>query len=500
MDDLEATDGHPAPGASLAAGMPSDTPDPTAGVPLDAPRGVRPPWACEVGKPHPRGIMLNVGIRFLPAKSDGIDYQIRGVVDVPGPPYGDDERAHLAKVLSQAADLPQRRYQYALHHWEETAGGDGVRIDRCGPIPVLTDDDIFDRKSFAAPDVEETTDVDNDLSDEQHDEWVREYGAKPYCRYETRGDLHQRLEDIWVNTLVLKRSGRIGLTTDHNWYRLQQHVITELLLRGEPPSPSNRHPRVPEARPFFDGDLCRSAARVVSTRGTQHDVLIEYGKREHMEALFRDGHVYLNSATRYNESFHNQAVRDDELAIPFKGGYVRSTDPIRYYDRAQPPPRSLADRGVAFRPIHEAPDLVARQYATMTIQMQTDYWMFCMAEVLDQRLFADFQADCCLIIRRRPFLQRLLSAARFQLRHVDPNYGRVQYVDPLGAWPTGARVTRSIPIHMTKVFRYAYQREVRFAFLPRRFHERLEPRLLRIKPISDIAEFVPLPHNDPPGP
>ena len=103
--------------------------------------------------------------------------------------------------------------------------------------------------------------------------------------------------------------------------------------------------------------------------------------------------------------------------------------------------------------------------------------MFCLAGVLDQRLFADFQADCCLIIRRRPFEERLLRATTLQLRNVDAYFGRVLYVDSLGARPARVRVTRSIPIHMTKLFRYANQREIRFALLSRRFQEQLTPGL-----------------------
>ena len=51
---------------------------------------------------------------------------------------------------------------------------------------------------------------------------------------------------------------------------------------------------------------------------------------------------------------------------------------------------------------------------------------------------------------------------------------------------------RWVPIHLTKVLRYAYQREVRFAFLPNTFQERLDPQLLGIGPTSNIADFVPL--------
>lgn len=411
---------------------------------------------------------------------------------VGSPPYGDDERRYLAEVLLDSANLPQRRYEYAVLDWITEDGGDGVRVDKCNPIPVLTGDSISDLKVFTPPEVEEVGDNDR-LGSEQHNEWIREYGANRYCRYETRQELHQRYQDIWANILVLTRSGKMALTTDKDWYRLQQHVITEMLIRGEPPTRSNQDPRVQEARPFFDGELCRKAASIVSTRGTDHDVLVKYGKREHMEALFRRGELYLNSATSFNASVHNQAVQDDELAINFKGGYTRATHPTRFYDENQQPPEHVVEQGAGIRLIYDLPELRLNQYATMTIRMATDYWMFCMADILDQRLFADFEADSCLIIRRKPFVERVLRTATLHLPNVQGQFGRVRYIDPLGAWPAGTCVTPSIPIHMMKVFRYTYQREVRFAFLPKRFQKRLEPRFLRIGPISDIAEFVPLP-------
>ena len=98
-----------------------------------------------------------------------------------------------------------------------------------------------------------------------------------------------------------------------------------------------------EARPFFDGNLCQKAASVVLARGKDHDMLVKYGKREHMESLFREGEMYLHSATSYNDSVHNQAVRDNELAIDFKGGYLRATRPMRFYDRGQLPPDMRSD-------------------------------------------------------------------------------------------------------------------------------------------------------------
>ena len=478
---------------SNAAPIASGQSEPPAGALLEAPRGIREGWVEEVGKPHRIGIKLNVGVRFIPSDEKGIDYQVRGVVDVPSPPYGDDERSYLAKVLVDSAEIPQNEYQYAVIDWVATEGGDGVRVDKCGPITHPTGDDIFNDKVFTAPDVEEMDDNDG-IGSEQHNEWVREYGANRYCRYETRQELQQRYQDIWANTQVLTRSGKLGLTTDNKWYRLQQHVIAEMLLRGEPPTPSNQDPRVSEARPFFDGELCRKAASVVSARGTDSEVLVKYGKREHMKALFQNGCLYLNSATNYNESVHNQAVQDEELAIEFKGGFICATDPIQFYGRKNPPPQRVVDSGAGFRTIYEVPELNREQYATTTIRMVTDYWMFCMADGLDQRLFADFEADSCLIIRRKPFEERLRRMVTLHVPNTERHFGRVQYVDPLGTLrlAAGAKVARSIPIHMTKVFRYAYQREVRLALLPRTFRARVQPRVLHMGSISDIAEFVQL--------
>ena len=202
-------------------------------------RRVRSDWAEQVGKPHPAGIRLNVGVRFNSTKGNGIDYQVRGVVDVPSAPYGDDERSYLATVLLDSADLPQRRYEYAVFDWVAVEGGDGVRVEECNPVPVLTGNDIIDLKTFTPPEVDESVD-NHDLGAEQHNKWNREYGANRYCRHETRQELHQRYQDIWVNCLVLTRSGKMGLTTDENWYRLQQHVIAEMLMRGEPPTQTNQ--------------------------------------------------------------------------------------------------------------------------------------------------------------------------------------------------------------------------------------------------------------------
>ncbi|MCY3813508.1 MAG: hypothetical protein OXH15_17070, partial [Gammaproteobacteria bacterium] len=111
---------------------------------------------------------------------------------------------------------------------------------------------------------------------------------------------------------------------------------------------------------------------------------------------------------------------------------------------------------------------------------------------LDPRFFLDFDADCCVIIMRRPFVERLISKAPPQLPNTSMSVGGVRYVDPLGALPSSWPV-KSSDIPMTKLFRYAYQREVRFTCVPSKPTEQLEPRVLHLGPLTDIAELVAIP-------
>ena len=462
---------------------------------LGAPRGIRPKWAGQVGKPHAIGIQLNVGVRLARSEHNGLDYQIRGVVDVPAHPYGDDERNLLAQVLFRATDLPHKeRLEYALLDWFAIDGGSGVRIDYCTAIPTITvGKEIVQLKQFTPPDIE----LDNSaqISAQKHAGWAREYRANRYCRYESRQELNQRFQDILVNTRVLTRSGKLDRTTDESWYRLLQHVITEMQLRGEPPTPWNDDPRVQAASPFFDGELCRKAASTVSVRGTSHDLIVKYGKQRHMEDLYRKGIVYLNPASDYDKSSHNQAVQDDERSIVVKGGYFPSERPEDLYDEDTLPDdiqQLIEEEEAGFSAIYGRPELRRSQYASVSIDMRTDYWMFCISDVLDQRLFADFEADSCVVIRRKPFVDRILSKSRLVLPNMRMVFGDASYIDPLGAFASGAPVKWSLPVHMTKLFRYAYQREVRFVCIPGRFQARLNARCLEIGPISDFAELIVL--------
>ena len=449
---------------------------------------VRQSWAKQVGHPHQAGVRLNVFVELLLSENDEVEYQIRGVVDVPDMPYGDAERQYLVQVLVGAANLPNaKKYKFTLLEWERVVGGNGVQIVRAKPIPTITVASIVGKIKKTHPPEMEVQDLTQQQLHER-EKWVREYMANQYLRFESRKELHQRDEDVGLNIQIITPSGKVGITNDPEWIRLKMHIHAEMYRRGEPPTKSNQHPAVIGPRPILSRELCSKAAAVAARRGPYQNVLVKYGKREHIEQLLYDGQVYLNPATHYQQSQHGQAIKDDELGIIFKGGYLRKADPIRYYGAND------TVRLEDFRPIYWAPTLEADQYAECEIRMSTDYWAFCMSAAFDQQHFVDFVADACLIIKQpQMFTTRLLLAARYQLSQADAFFGPIRYIDPLGVvHPKSNRIELGMPIHMTKTLRYAYQREVRLALLPKTHKDRLKPEKLFIEPLTDpdVAELV----------
>ena len=422
-------------------------------------------------------------------------YQLRGIVDVPSEPLCDDERDYLAARLFKEANIPDKEKRgLSLISWRSAKGGSGITVNSCRPPPVINASELIEIKRFIPPDYEKL-DESHEISTEQHNEWSREYELNQYCRFEPRKDLHQRKEDIFVNSQVLKVSGKMGLTSDPSWFRLLQHVITELTLRGQPNSEKNHHPEVRAARPFFDGELCRKAAAIVEGKGTSKDLVVKYGQRQHMKDLFEKGLVYLNVASDYDRSNHNPAIRDDERTVVFKGAFTPIGENEKYYNNDNVPKNvaELTETGkAAFSTIFDCPSLEPNEYAEMKIQLRTNYWMFCLSACLDQRLFADFEADSCVIIEKEPFMKRLFWTSHFALPETKKYFGPVSYVDPLGVTLGGnnERINPSMAIHMTKVFRYTYQKEIRFVCLPRHPKEDLKPRELLVGPLTDIAQLI----------
>jgi hypothetical protein len=283
----------------------------------------------------------------------------------------------------------------------------------------------------------------------RHIAWRRQYDARRYARHLSQPELNRRIRDVVLNLLRVNPSAKIdfGLITNESaiWMEKFTHVLEEMQLRYGPyPAGFTRDIFHSEPFPNFASDLAGKAARRLSSIGLKRgDVFIKFGKREHMECLHESGALRIQPATYFAQTDHGGAVRDDELTLIVSVALSREDivqlvkNPL---DVPTDPPEQRVD--VAFK-------------------SPTDYWLYCVTNSVEPRLFVDFNADSCVIIRDRArFSQMLREVNRQQLSDAAMQDGPAMYVDPL------LPATAQIVVPFVKHFRCTYQDEHRFCWLP----------------------------------
>jgi hypothetical protein len=123
---------------------------------------------------------------------------------------------------------------------------------------------------------------------------------------------------------------------------------------------------------------------------------------------------------------------------------------------------------------------------TLSDEFTADYYIACFSTRYDGRLFEAFDADSVLVINDVPkFQDRVWPAFLGKFggdpRHVDYF---VEYVDPFEQPPAGLGVT------MQKHFRYAYQKEYRFAFMYPGAANRGDHFFIEAGSLADIAYII----------
>lgn len=123
----------------------------------------------------------------------------------------------------------------------------------------------------------------------------------------------------------------------------------------------------------------------------------------------------------------------------------------------------------------------------ITFRVGTDYWLYCVTSAVEPRLFVDFNAQACVIIKDKKKFRRLLEL-QGAVKFPDALHRRrkVVYIDPL--LPS----TSVIDVPMSKHFRYEYQREYRYVWMPERPMDKLPYIDLELGDLQGIAELVVL--------
>jgi hypothetical protein len=252
--------------------------------------------------------------------------------------------------------------------------------------------------------------------------WRRSYDEHRYMRLLSQTELNRRFRDVLLNFLRLTGDAKIGLAPiaddGHIWIEKITHVLEEMQLRHGPyPNGFSRNMVTSEQEPFpdFVSDLAKKAAsKMASLQLKRGDVFIKFGKRAHMEALYERGAMRLQAASFFFDKSHNPAIRDDELSLEFS--WALSRDEIVKLVRN--PQDVKADQ--------------RDQRLNISLKSPTDYWLYCLTNSVEPRLFVDFNADSCVIIRdRKAFQQRLASVEQEELAGTRRREGNAIYVDPL---------------------------------------------------------------------
>ena len=308
----------------------------------------------------------------------------------------------------------------------------------------------------------------------RHEIWRLQYRQRPYLQDASFAKLTQRFHDVMTNLTTLTDQGKIGVLPVNEdgvwWMTLFTHILEEIEARG------TGLPLAQEATlPTPTAPV--SPPPVIAIQNVNvpipKNALIKLGKFHHMDDLLQKGSIRIAPASSYSDPSLNPATQDDELKFD---RILRGSDvTITVVESAAGGDKHNAKR---LRPIGEV---------VRTTSLATDYYVYCMTHSLTYRLFEDFEADSCVIIRDPvQFCCRLLTAVKAQLPNWAGSHRPVEYIDPY-------LHKGELDLIFGKHFRHWYQSEYRFAWVPETGPQtQLEPLFVEVGSLKEIAEIIHL--------
>ena len=305
----------------------------------------------------------------------------------------------------------------------------------------------------------------------RHESWRKDYLSFPYLIGAPDDRIAKRFRDVFINQSELGENAKIGLLpvdTVDSFMPKFTHLLEEYGARsGGPPDSVVMEARMPILRYFESGDPIAVRMFGGYTPPTS-PIVVKYGQRKYLEPMLYTGRLRISSASYYNDSAHNEAIKDDEIHRTFYIPTFRERlKDIHHLD--------FQGQRIEFGDDDIVLPVVAQ-----------DYFLYSLCDHIYYRMPTDFDSDAALIIRDPDlFAQRLISGFLARWPDWEPEYGPVTYYDPY-------RDYTKVRVHeMSKHFGYAYQREVRIILRAKRPPRvNLEPEFLDIGPMTDYAELV----------
>lgn len=303
--------------------------------------------------------------------------------------------------------------------------------------------------------------------------WRHDYLARPYLIGTPDDRVAQRFRDIFLNVMEIGLNGKlcpVPMSETDEFMQVFTHMLEEYGSRnGELPPELIESARQPLVK-YFEHGTPIGVTLFAGYEAPATPIIVKYGKREFLEPMLRTGALRLANAKSYNNTNFVDAVRDDETSRIFHIPTYNERLEGKTYIEIQGHHAEFNDDDLTIPLVFD------------------DYYFFSLCERIHYRMPTDFDADAAIVIRNPDlFKQRLIATFLSRFPDWVPMEGKVIYYDPYRDY------TKFKVPEMAKHFAYAYQKEVRVAFRPRRpASTSLEPLFLSIGSMEDYADLVTL--------
>jgi hypothetical protein len=306
--------------------------------------------------------------------------------------------------------------------------------------------------------------------------WREEYAQRPYLRELATLNLCDHHSDLANNLMSV---GRDGGPVVRAWdedtelvLRKFYHVDQELATRVEELQLLHF-----ERKPLFKACIPGVADNWdILPRSLPKGALFRYGNLTWLKAFRDHGRIRWGSASHYNDSAHDEARRDDEL----ERQWSFCGDGFKIVPRQE-------NIGCDLSPIPLSGRVPVSRKAS------SDYYVLCASSTLEPRLFSDFSADCCAVIRDPTALvHRIRKAMRSwawpwdcPVRSWEVSLDRIRYFDP---FDTGLV---QFPPVFSKPIKYLYENEYRFVLFPTEPRVALQEHVeFFVGSLTDIVDLI----------
>ena len=295
-----------------------------------------------------------------------------------------------------------------------------------------------------------------------------QYQKTRYLRHLSDEELYQRGREAYNATMRTTLEGKMSLLPIKGSGSIPiqrfQHYISECSLRGIDFPEAMAHLKVYENLPDPLDDNGRRAAKAIREfKAADKAQLFKFGKGKYLSPLLNEGKLRIQPASSFASPQHNAAVGDTETTRSFKVSV----------SEADLQNQLTADGSIVNAQLE------------FTISSFTDYWMTCFGKSLQPRMAVDFEADSMLVVyNTEEFRRRLRKAVRSVTNYSKMGHGAVKYFDP---YLPNCDI-QNIPL--IKPFKYYYQHEFRYYWLPIEPVSELKFIEVEMGSLHDICDLV----------